>query len=103
MISLENGFFIGRQPTQLIGREDETAAIKEQLLRDDVRQQQLAEALSEISHRGDREWTRRLRAEVDEASRLLQAPRAQREQIAGPITRTTCRQDAAGGAQKEAG
>lgn len=47
----------------------------------EVRQQQLAESLSEISHRGDREWTRRLRGEVDEASRLLQMLRTLNEQL----------------------
>ena len=46
----------------------------------DVRQSQLAEALSEVEHRGDSEWTLRLRSEVDETSRFLQALRGRMEQ-----------------------
>ena len=46
----------------------------------DVRQSQLAEALSEVEHRGDSEWTHRLRSEVDETSRFLQALRIRMEQ-----------------------
>jgi len=46
----------------------------------DVRQSQLAEALSEVEHRGDSEWTHRLRLEVDETSRLLQDLRGRMEQ-----------------------
>jgi hypothetical protein len=46
----------------------------------DVRQSQLAEALSEVEHRGDSEWTHRLRSEVDETSRFLQALRRRMEQ-----------------------
>ena len=46
----------------------------------DVRQNQLAEALSEVEHRGDSEWTHRLRSEVDETSRFLQALRGRMEQ-----------------------
>jgi hypothetical protein len=45
----------------------------------DVRQSQLAEALSEAAHRDDRKWAHRLRSEVDETSRLLQALRSQME------------------------
>jgi hypothetical protein len=46
----------------------------------DVRQSQLAEALSEAAHRGDSQWTHRLRSEVDETSRFLQALRNRMEQ-----------------------
>ena len=46
----------------------------------DVRQSQLAEALSEAAHRGDNQWTHRLRSEVDETSRFLQALRGRMEQ-----------------------
>jgi hypothetical protein len=60
------------------GKPDVLVATAEYLL--EVRQQQLANALSEASHRGDHEWIRRLRDEVDEANRLLQMVRAQREQ-----------------------
>jgi hypothetical protein len=50
----------------------------------DVRQNQLAEALSEVEHRGDSEWTHRLRSEVDETSRFLQALRGRMEQSIPP-------------------
>ena len=50
----------------------------------DVRQNQLAEALSEVEHRGDSEWTHRLRSEVDETSRFLQALRTRMEQSIPP-------------------
>jgi hypothetical protein len=50
----------------------------------DVRQNQLAEALSEVEHRGDSEWTHRLRSEVDETSRFLQALRTRMEQSISP-------------------
>jgi hypothetical protein len=47
----------------------------------EVRQNQLAEALSEAAHRGDSKWAYRLRSEVDETSRLLQVLRGRMEQI----------------------
>ena len=50
----------------------------------DVRQSQLAEALSEAAHRGDNQWTHRLRSEVDETSRFLQALRGRMEQSIPP-------------------
>ena len=45
----------------------------------EVRQLQLADDLSTAAQRGDREWTNRLRAEVDKTSRMLQAIRSQSE------------------------
>lgn len=45
----------------------------------DVRQVQLGESLREASHQGDREWTHRLRDEVDRANRLLQLLREYKE------------------------
>ena len=60
---------------------DALSATLEYLL--EVRQQQLAEALSEAAHRGDRTWTHHLRDEVDETNRLLQMVRSQREQEPG--------------------
>jgi hypothetical protein len=50
----------------------------------DVRQSQLAEALSKVEPRGDSEWTHRLRSEVDETSRFLQALRGRIEQSIPP-------------------
>jgi hypothetical protein len=50
----------------------------------DVRQSQLAEALSEAAHRDDRKWAHRLRSEVDETSRLLQALRSRIDQNLPP-------------------
>ena len=51
----------------------------------EVRQEQLGEALSEASRRGDTDWTHRLRSEVDNVSRLLQQLRAcrEREDVSG--------------------
>jgi len=46
----------------------------------EVRRQQLAEELNEPSHRGDKEWTNRLRDEVDQSNRLLQILRDQYEE-----------------------
>lgn len=43
----------------------------------DTRQRQLAEALDDASRQGDREWIQRLRDEIDETNRLLQALRSQ--------------------------
>lgn len=45
----------------------------------DVRQRQLGEELSDASRRGDREWSGRLRAEIDVVSRLLQTLRTNRD------------------------
>jgi hypothetical protein len=46
----------------------------------DVRQNQLAEALSDPVHRGDIQWVHSLRSEVDETSRFLQVLRGRMEQ-----------------------
>jgi hypothetical protein len=51
----------------------------------DVRQNQLAEALSEAAHRGDSKWAHSLRFEVDETSRFLQALRGKMEQNIPPF------------------
>jgi len=45
----------------------------------DVRQRQLSEELSDASRRGDRGWSRRLRAEIDLVSQILQTLRTERE------------------------
>jgi ribosomal protein L4 len=51
----------------------------------DVRQSQLAEALSDSAHRGDIHWTQQLRFEVDKTSRFLQALRGRMEQSVLPF------------------
>ncbi len=63
-------------PVVEVGRSTLMAAV-EYLL--EVRQRQLGEELSELSRRGDREWSRRLWAEADDVSRLLQALRSENE------------------------
>ena len=50
----------------------------------EVRQRQLSEKLSDASRFGDREWSRRLRAEIDLVSRILQALRTERDRATPP-------------------
>src|SRR5512133_338885 len=46
----------------------------------EARHRQLADAVTEASHRGDQEWGRRLRVEIDQVSALLHALRTEQEE-----------------------
>ena len=72
----------GRSVGQRIRNQlDVLATTAEYLL--EVRQRELAQALSEASKGGDREWMQRLRTEIDEINQLLQTIRMQSEEKTG--------------------
>ena len=60
----------------------QTALINAEIYLLEVRLEQLSDALWEPSHRGDPDWTQRLRNEEDQVSLFLQKLRTQQARIA---------------------